>query len=205
MLKAPRLPYESNTLTHSYYEAYRERRRAPRANGGTSEGRHGWKWRRRLSCFVLWMRANRILSRSRRNNFCSTNCRAICCAWRYMGEYRKPPRGICSLRWEWENQMPEFGTSVFVIPGEKMKNTGWRSARERAADAWKRAHGTVAPEGFRRLPRRSFRRLCYLCRSSIHRTSSGVSTPSISRLNTRPSPLRANTHCSCKSGLGLIS
>jgi hypothetical protein len=52
----------------------------------------------------------------------------------------------------------------------------------------------------------SFRRLCHLCRSSIHRTSSGVSTPSISRLNTRAFwPLRANTHCSCKSGLGLIS
>ena len=30
---------------------------------------------------------------------------------------------VCSLRWEWEKQMPEFGTSVFVIPGEKVKNT----------------------------------------------------------------------------------
>ena len=103
---------------------------------------------------------------------------------------------VCSLRWEWEKQMPEFGTSVFVIPGEKVKNTeerlvvldriarsvieeargmhpvyvfvrrsedgltvpvkkmnntGWRSARERAADAWERAHGAVAPEGFRRV------------------------------------------------------
>jgi integrase len=82
--------------------------------------------------------------------------------------------------------MPEFGTSVFVIPGEKVKNseerlvvlnriaksvieeargmhpvyvfvrrsvdgltvpikkmnnTGWRSARERAADAWERCMG----------------------------------------------------------------
>src|SRR3984885_1558723 len=103
---------------------------------------------------------------------------------------------VCSLRWEWEKQMPEFGTSVFVIPGErvknseerlvvlnrvarsvieeargmhpvyvfvrrsedgrtapvkKMNNTGWRSARERAADAWECAHGTAAPEGFRRV------------------------------------------------------
>src|SRR5271167_1075366 len=30
---------------------------------------------------------------------------------------------VCSLRWEWEKPMPEFGTSVFVIPGEKVKNT----------------------------------------------------------------------------------
>jgi integrase len=30
---------------------------------------------------------------------------------------------VCSLRWEWEKQMPEFGSSVFVIPGEKVKNT----------------------------------------------------------------------------------
>jgi integrase len=103
---------------------------------------------------------------------------------------------VCGLRWEWEKQMPEIGTSVFVIPGEKVKNTeerivvlnriarsvieeargmhpvyvfgrrrkdgltlpvkkmnntGWRSARERAADAWERAHGTVAKEGFRRV------------------------------------------------------
>jgi integrase len=103
---------------------------------------------------------------------------------------------VCSLKWEWEKQIPEIGTSVFVIPGEKVKNTeerfvvlnriarsaieeargmhpvyvfvrqskdglavpikkmnntGWRSARERAADAWERAHGTVAPEGFRRV------------------------------------------------------
>jgi integrase len=92
--------------------------------------------------------------------------------------------------------MPEFGTSVFLIPGEKVKNTeerlvvlnriarlvieeargmhsvyvfvrqskhgltvpikkmnntGWRSARERAADAWERVHKTVAPQGFRRV------------------------------------------------------
>jgi integrase len=103
---------------------------------------------------------------------------------------------VCSLRREWEKQIPEFGTSVFVIPGEKVKNTeerfvvlnriatsvieeargmhpvyvfvrqskdgltapikkmnntGWRSARERAADAWERVHGTVAPQGFRRV------------------------------------------------------
>jgi integrase len=30
---------------------------------------------------------------------------------------------VCSLRWEWEKQMPEFGRSVFVVPGEKVKNT----------------------------------------------------------------------------------
>ena len=100
------------------------------------------------------------------------------------------------MRWEWEKQMPEVGTSVFVIPGEKVKNseerlvvlnriarsvieeargmhpvyvfvrqskdgftvpvktmnnTGWKSARGRAANAWERAHGAVAPEEFRRV------------------------------------------------------
>ncbi len=38
-----------------------------------------------------------------------------------------------------------------TVPVKKMNNTGWRSARERAADAWERVHGTVAPEGFRRV------------------------------------------------------
>jgi ketosteroid isomerase-like protein len=38
-----------------------------------------------------------------------------------------------------------------TVPVKKMNNTGWRSARERAADAWERAHGTLAPEGFRRV------------------------------------------------------
>jgi len=35
---------------------------------------------------------------------------------------------VCSLRWEWEKQIPEFGTSVFVIPGEKVKNSEDRLA-----------------------------------------------------------------------------
>jgi integrase len=38
-----------------------------------------------------------------------------------------------------------------TVPVKKMNNTGWMSARERAADAWERTHGTVAPEGFRRV------------------------------------------------------
>ena len=38
-----------------------------------------------------------------------------------------------------------------TVPIKKMNNTGWRSARERAADAWERVHGTVAPQGFRRV------------------------------------------------------
>ena len=46
-------------------------------------------------------------------------------------------------------------------------------------------HG-VQPHLSARPDPRSFRRVCRLCRSSIHRTSSGVSTPSVSRLNTRP-------------------
>jgi integrase len=30
---------------------------------------------------------------------------------------------ICGLKWEWERKMPERDISVFVIPGEKVKNT----------------------------------------------------------------------------------
>jgi integrase len=29
---------------------------------------------------------------------------------------------ICSLRWEWEVEVPELSTSVFIIPAEKVKN-----------------------------------------------------------------------------------
>ena len=103
---------------------------------------------------------------------------------------------VCSLKWAWERKVPELETSVFVIPGDKVKNaedrlvvlnrvartaveaargmhpeyvfvrqekdgrsipikkmygTAWKNARERAADAWERAHGTAAPQGFRRV------------------------------------------------------
>ena len=26
---------------------------------------------------------------------------------------------VCSLKWEWEQKVPELGTSVFVIPGDR--------------------------------------------------------------------------------------
>jgi hypothetical protein len=103
---------------------------------------------------------------------------------------------VCSLKWAWERKVPELETSVFVIPGDRVKNaedrlvvlnriarsaveaargmhpeyvfvrqekdgrsipikkmygTAWKNARERAADAWERAHGTAAPKGFRRV------------------------------------------------------
>ncbi len=29
---------------------------------------------------------------------------------------------ICGLRWEWEVEVPELGTSVFIIPGTRIKN-----------------------------------------------------------------------------------
>ena len=32
-----------------------------------------------------------------------------------------------------------------------MNNTGWKSARERAADKWEEEHGEPAPDGFRRI------------------------------------------------------
>ena len=33
-----------------------------------------------------------------------------------------PGSEICGLRWDWEVAVPELGTSVFIIPGEKVKN-----------------------------------------------------------------------------------
>jgi len=30
---------------------------------------------------------------------------------------------VCRLKWEWEVKVPELDTSVFIIPGEKVKNT----------------------------------------------------------------------------------
>jgi integrase len=36
-------------------------------------------------------------------------------------------------------------------PVTQMNNTGWKSARERAALAWKARHGEAAPDGFRRV------------------------------------------------------
>ena len=29
---------------------------------------------------------------------------------------------VCQLRWDWEVQVPELNTSVFIVPGEKVKN-----------------------------------------------------------------------------------
>jgi integrase len=103
---------------------------------------------------------------------------------------------VCSLKWEWERKVPDLDTSVFVVPGDRVKNTedrlvvlnrvarsvideargmhpvyvfarrqkdgrtcplakmyntAWKNGRERAADAWEREHGTVAPDGFRRV------------------------------------------------------
>lgn len=29
---------------------------------------------------------------------------------------------VCGLRWEWEEAVPELGTSVFVVPGTRTKN-----------------------------------------------------------------------------------
>jgi integrase len=113
---------------------------------------------------------------------------------------------VCSLRWDWEVPVPELETSVFLVPGDKVKNTeerlvvlnrvarsvidsvrgmhpefvfvqpvrrrakdqasaeaeelkplermnntAWRSARERAADKWEQQTGQPAPMGFRRV------------------------------------------------------
>ena len=102
---------------------------------------------------------------------------------------------VCGLKWNHEVVVPEIDASVFIIPGEhvkngeerlvvlnrvaksvvdsqrgvhpvyvfaharrkkgealpvtKMYNSAWKSARERAAEAWQERHGEIAPEGFR--------------------------------------------------------
>jgi integrase len=104
---------------------------------------------------------------------------------------------VCQLKWEYEVKVPELDTSVFLIPGERIKNgeerlvvlnrvaksvvdsvrglhathvfvrtnpktqesrpmtkmynTAWKSARERAADAWAERKKESAPEGFRKV------------------------------------------------------
>ncbi|MEA1888323.1 MAG: site-specific integrase, partial [Pseudomonadota bacterium] len=30
---------------------------------------------------------------------------------------------VCQLRWDWEVDVPELDLSVFIIPGDKVKNT----------------------------------------------------------------------------------
>ena len=29
---------------------------------------------------------------------------------------------LCGLRWEWEEAVPELGTAIFIIPGQRIKN-----------------------------------------------------------------------------------
>ncbi len=29
---------------------------------------------------------------------------------------------VCGLKWEWEHQIPELNTSVFIVPAELVKN-----------------------------------------------------------------------------------
>ena len=58
-----------------------------------------------------------------------------------------------------EAQRGKHPTHVFVhVPKEgdpkpvgKINNTGWKAARQRAADKWEEEHGEPAPEGFRRV------------------------------------------------------
>ncbi len=39
---------------------------------------------------------------------------------------------ICSLRWEWEQRIPELGISVFVIPGNPVERIGWEGTKNRS-------------------------------------------------------------------------
>ena len=101
---------------------------------------------------------------------------------------------VCGLRWDHEVKVPELETSVFIVPGDrvkngeerlvvlnrvaksvieaqrgvhavyvfaharrgrsepkpvnKMNNTAWRSARERAAEAWTKRYDETASSGF---------------------------------------------------------
>jgi hypothetical protein len=86
-------------------------------NGGTSEGSRGWRRRRRSSCFLSQMHVSRIPSQWRSRKFCfHPGCVFV--------RQEKDGRGI---------------------PPKKTYGTAWKSAGERAADAWEQAHGTAAP------------------------------------------------------------
>ena len=37
-------------------------------------------------------------------------------------QHRLSRSEICNLRWEWEVGVPQFGTSVFIVPGARVKN-----------------------------------------------------------------------------------
>jgi len=148
------------------------------------------------------------------------------------------------LKWKHEVKVPELDTSVFVIPGERIKNgeerlvvlngiaksvvesvrgqhpmyvfvhasskegdpqplakiynTAWKSARERAADAWAQQHGEPAPAGLRQIrvhdPKHNFgRRL----------RAAGVSFEDRQDLLGHRSG-RITTHCSLAELTGLI-
>jgi len=67
---------------------------------------------------------------------------------------------VCKLKWEWEVQVPELSTSVFIIPGAftyrghrvtKINNSAWKCARERAADQLKDETKQAAPWRFRHM------------------------------------------------------
>jgi len=52
---------------------------------------------------------------------------------------------VCRLRWEWEYRVPEFNTTVFIIPGEFVKNKHDRlvvlnSVAKSVVDSVRRAH-----------------------------------------------------------------
>lgn len=38
------------------------------------------------------------------------------------GQHRMQDQEVCGLRWEWEVEVPELGTSVLIIPGDRVKN-----------------------------------------------------------------------------------
>lgn len=54
---------------------------------------------------------------------------------------QKPPK----------SKRQEPSTAQELGPLERMNNTAWRSARERAADKWEAQTGQAAPTGFRRI------------------------------------------------------
>ncbi len=68
---------------------------------------------------------------------------------------------VCRFRWEWEVEIPEMKTSVFILPDEfvkngeerlvKMYNSAWLRARQRAADWFEKETGKSCPLGFRNI------------------------------------------------------
>ncbi len=95
----------------------------PLPNGLTNEGRLGLPMLQRSSCFGRMTRKSPIRFRHRNN--CGSlmsflNILAKMALFKVNTGCRD--QEVCNLRWEWEVEVPELKTSVFIIPADRVKN-----------------------------------------------------------------------------------